>query len=87
MNISDFNMPTTHPFGMCTGYDNANEKEHMLSVILSRCVQAGAFIPVETKYSHPTMVTDGLLKEVGERTYELTRKAKGMLYAYYGKEE
>lgn len=86
MTISDFQMPNGHPFGMLDGLTNACEKEAVLTMILSRCIDAGGFIPIKTKFSHPAMVSDGLLSETPEG-YLLTKKAKGLLYAHFGKEE
>ena len=87
LEIKDFNAPETHPFGMLDGLINAAEKESVLFVILLKSIKDhGEFVPIKLNYGHPSMVSDGLLNEVGERTYELTRKAKGLLYAYYGKE-
>lgn len=84
MDIKSFVKPEEHPGGICRGYDNAYEKESVLAFILSQCVEAGGFGPVETKYAHPTMVSDGLLEEVSERRYKLTKKSIGLLYGVYG---
>lgn len=86
MNIKDFNAPTAHPFDLLPGYKNAYEKESVLQYILSRCIEAGEFIAVETIHDHHTMVTDGLLEEIGDREYKLTTKAIGLLYSQYGRQ-
>lgn len=88
MTINDFEMPKTHPFGMCSAYTNANRKEAMLVYMLAQCIEAGTlncFVP--TIYAHEDMVRDGLLESDGTKTYKLTKKAIWLLYAYYGKEE
>ena len=87
MNITDFEEPKAHPFDLLHGYNNAYEKEGMLAFLLSKCIQAGKFKAVETIHSHPTMVDDGLLEQVGERKYKLTKKAIGLLYSRYAKAE
>ena len=85
MQISDFIEPKSHPFGMLSGYSHASEKESVLAFILSECVKAGDFVAVQTVHDHPTMVTDGLLEEAGERQYKLTKKAIGLLYSQYAR--
>ena len=85
MNTTNFNKPEKHPCGMLSGYRNASEKEGLLCFILSECTDAGEFKEVKTKYSHKSMVQDGLLEEVREKTYKLTKKSKGLLYSVYGK--
>jgi len=83
--ISDFNTPKDHPWGMLQGHDKAAEKESVLAAILLACVEAGGFIPVGTRYKHPSMVSDGLLDETPEG-YTLTKKSIGLLYSVYGKQ-
>jgi hypothetical protein len=87
MDIKLFDTPSKHPYGMLEGYKNASEKESVLAVILTKCIEAGVFVAVETVHSHPSMVEDGLLKEVGECKYTLTTKAMGLLFSVYGREE
>lgn len=84
LNVNSFNSPKEHPFGMLRGYDYAREKEEMLVWILRQCVDAGDWIAVCTAHRHPTMVTDGLLNQYGDR-YSLTEKSKGLLYVHYHK--
>ena len=87
MDINSFNEPIEHPWQMLEGYKHATEKETLMSLILSECIEAGDLDKViMTEYSHPTMVDDGLLERVGEKRYKLTRKGKGLLYTVYGKE-
>ena len=83
LNITQFNKPTEHPFEMLDGYTNAYQKELTLTHILTKCIEVGDFIPIETKGGHSDLVYDGLLKT----KYELTEKAKTLLYGFYGKEE
>jgi hypothetical protein len=55
-------------------------------MILKKCMEEGDLAtPIQTKYSHPTMVSDGLLEEAWGNTYRLTTKAIGLLYVHYGK--
>jgi len=84
MNVTDFKTPDSHPWGMLEAFKNASQKESVLSFILTKCIEAGEWIPVPTKYEHPTMVSDGLLEQVEEKTYSLTVKSKGLLYSFYG---
>ena len=83
MNISDFRVPTEHPYNMLEGYQAAFEKEGVLAWILRACIESDCFQAVETKHSHPTMVEDGLLEKVAPKKYLLTEKAKGLLYSVY----
>jgi hypothetical protein len=86
MQVSDFNSPTFHPFGMLGGIVNhASEKESVLAFMLVKCIQNGNFDAVETTHEHPSMVEDGLLEKVGDRLYKLTKKSIGLLYTQYGK--
>ena len=72
LTIADFNEPTEHPYQMLEAYQNASQKESVLAYILSECIKEGDIAaPVQTVYSHPTMVSDGLLGQSGERTYYL----------------
>jgi len=86
LNITQFNKPTKHPFEMLDGYKNAYEKELTLTHILAKCIEAGDFIPIKTKGRHSDLVYDGLLSE-HKTKYELTEKAKTLLYGFYGKGE
>jgi len=85
INVADFNKPDKHPYGMLGAFDNASEKENVLAFILTQCIEAGKWIPFKMKYRHDSMVTDGLLEKIEDKTYELTTKAKGLLYSFYGK--
>lgn len=85
MQISDFIEPKVHPYGMLQGYSHASEKETILMLLLRYCVAEGDLTAArELAHSHPTMVTDGLLEEVGEKCYKLTKKSLGLLYSVYG---
>lgn len=77
LDVNSFDSPEKHPFGMLRGYDHAMEKEQTLVWILQQCIDAGDWMAVRTMHRHPTMVTDGLLHQYGER-YSLTEKAKGL---------
>lgn len=83
--ISDFHRPADRPWGMLQGYERAAEKESVLATILLACIEAGDFVPVGTRYKHPSMVSDGLLEETTEG-YKLTKKSIGLLYSIYGKD-
>ncbi len=86
MKITDFEKPTKHPYSMLEKYQNAHEKEEILAYMLNRSIEQGSFEPIKLKYEHPTMVSDGLLEEKGEKVYKLTKKSIGLLYSIYGKE-
>lgn len=86
MKTTDFNRPAGHPYGMLSGIIHAYETESLLAWMLTQCINAGDFIPVQTVASWPTAVHAGLLNEEGERLYTLTAKAKGLLYSVYGKD-
>ncbi len=88
MRVELFNTPDRHPYGMLEGYKNAAEKESVLALILKKCIEVSSLTnPVITVHLHPAMVEDGLLEEAGDRQYKLTKKAIGLLWAYYGKED
>lgn len=78
MDITLFSKPDTHPYGMLSSYDKAYQKETVLAMMLSKCIKAGGFVAVKTKYAHPTMVIDGLLGEAEGDKYKLTVKAIGL---------
>ena len=87
LTIDNFNEPTEHPYELLQGYSQAGEKETVLMLLLQYCYAEGdLYAAKEFQYSHPTMVEDGLLEEVGERTYKLTKKSIGLLYSVYGKD-
>jgi hypothetical protein len=86
MNITLFNKPERHPYGMLDVYNHAHEKESKLAWHLVRCVEAGEWLPIESQeWIYDAMAEDGLLIDHGE-WYSLTAKAKGLLYGYYAKE-
>ena len=89
MNVNLFERPEKHPFEMLAGCNlpHTMEAEQVLAWILDQCVKAGEFKPIQTRHKHPVLVEAGLLKEVGSRIYSLTKKAKGLLYGYYGKDD
>lgn len=86
---SDFEAPTQHPFGMLNGMGlkNTHENEAFLASLLMICQKRGSWSSINTQHTHPALVTANLLEETGNFQYRLTRKAKGLLYAYYGKDE
>ena len=87
LTANDFGPVTQHPYGMLEGYQNASEKESTLAFILSEALKAGDLnTAVNTTHNHPDMVGYGLLIEVSEREYRLSKKAIGLLYSVYGKE-
>jgi len=94
LKTSDFNIPTSLPFGMLGGYEYVPEKGQVLAYILKKCIENGTFESgVETECEHPVMVADGLLKKIwvlgraDKNYYLLTTKALGLLYSVYGKEQ
>jgi len=84
MDITDFKKLEEHPWGVCKDFKYTYEKESVLRYMLNVCMDKGEFGPVKTKYNHPTMVSDGLLEEVGDKEYLLTKKAIGLLYTVCG---
>ena len=86
MQYTDFKQgELEHPYGLLSGYNNASEKETILALLLEHCTSVGDLNASKSfTYSHPTMVTDGLLEEVGEKCYKLTKKSLGLLYSVYG---
>lgn len=88
MNISDFSKPTSHPFGMLSGFgcSDTSQKEEFLAWFLSKNIDAGNFEPIKTKFNHSDLVSLGLIDEVGENTYKLNKKSLGLLYSHYGVE-
>ena len=89
MDINDFNPPDRDPIGMLDGkVVNASEKETILTLLLAHCIQEKNLdASFEFMYQHPSMVNDGLLIHEGGTNYRLTKKAKGLLYGYFGKGE
>ena len=87
MKIEDFIYPQDHPWRMLEGIPHAIEKEQTMRWMLERCFEANDIdTVVRTNYTHPGLVEEGLLEEVGFQLYKLTRRGKGILYSYYGKE-
>jgi hypothetical protein len=86
---SDYGTPDRPPFGMLAnyGFSDTSQAESFLVWMLVQCQEKGDWGVVQTNKIHPTLVAKGLLEEAGDRQYRLTRLAKGLLYAYYGKEE
>lgn len=84
LTVDDFVPVTKHPFGMLEGYQNASEKESTLAFILSKVLEAGDLnAVVKTNSNHPDMVGCGLLIEVREGEYRLSKKAVGLLYSVW----
>ena len=86
---SDYHKPDRHPFGMLAGQrlSHTSEAEWLLTWMLVQCQEKGSWAIISTDYTHPGLVDAGLLEEVGDRQYRLTRLSRGLLYAYYGIEE
>ena len=87
LTIKDFNEPNEHPFGMLKEYDNASEKERLLVFMICQCIKADDINAViNTKYTHPTMVSDGLLIKIDndDFKYKLSDKAKEKLHKFFG---
>lgn len=82
----DFRTPAAHPFGMLAGMglSHNHECETFLAWMLIQCQERGEWAVITTQKTHPTLVSAGLLAEMGERQYQLTQKAKGLLYSHYG---
>lgn len=68
------------------GLQHTAECESVLAWMLKQAIEKGSWEPIQTVHTHPSLVSAGLLKEEGDRLYSLTTKAKGLLYAHYGKE-
>lgn len=84
--LETFRDPEGHPAGMLDGCSRAFEKESLLTILLSECIKAGDWLPVKVDRRHSSMEEDGLLYYAGHGEYVLSRKAKGLLYAIFGKE-
>lgn len=85
--IEDYTEPQEHPYKMLEDCSQAFEKEKMLVFMITKCIEANDIDHVvETKFNHPTMVTDGLMEVCGDAYhYKLTEKSKKLLFKYYGK--
>jgi hypothetical protein len=72
---------------MMQGYKNSTEKESQLAWALCECIRKGewAEIPIEDFGWVESLAKDGFTS-IEDGTFTLTKKAKGYLYAYYGKE-
>lgn len=89
LQVSDFDIPKSHPFGMLEGMrlKHTLENERFLAWMLVQCIEAGKWIAVKTSDPHETLIECGLLAKEGDHLYSLTKKAKGLLYCHYGKDE
>lgn len=88
LTIKDFKKPSRHPFGMCRGMNQASEKESFMCWFLRQCIKAGNInAEVKTRNDEDYMSGEhlGMLEKVSTKTYKLTIKAKGLLYAHFGK--
>ncbi|MCK5606654.1 hypothetical protein KAR91_32430 [Candidatus Pacearchaeota archaeon] len=86
LTIDDFKKPTSHPFGMMVGERQASEKEGFMAFFLAQCIKAGDIdAEIKTVSNEDYMEGLGYLKKVKKQTYQLTKKSKGLLFAYYGK--
>ena len=86
LTIKDYKKPDSHPFGMLRGEQHASEKESFMAWCLSQCIKSNNLdAEFETVANEDVMVTIDMLEKVADKTYRLTRKAKGLLYAHYGK--
>lgn len=87
--IELFRKPTDHPWGMLPNMRHGFEAEQTLVYVFNRCIEAGKWINVACRQTHPGLVDAGLLSEPEETPdaylYRLTEKAKGLLYGYYGR--
>lgn len=82
MNISDFNEPKEHPYNTFGEY----KTEVFMWWFLRQCFLANDLnAAIITTYDHDDLVSKGLLNKVGDRTYILTTKSKGILHSCYGK--
>lgn len=87
LSIEDYEKPKSHPFSMLEGEENASEKESFMAWCLSQCIKAGNLdAEFKTVANEDGMVGIDMLEKLGDKTYRLTRKAKGLLFAHYGKQ-
>jgi len=84
--ISDYEKPSSHPYGMLRGERHACEREAFMAWCLSQCIAANNInAEFETADNEDGMVEIDMLRKIKDKTYQLTRKAKGLLFAHYGK--
>lgn len=87
LTIEDFKKPNAHPFSMLAGMglEHTSEAESFMAWCLSQCIQAKDFAAkFTTRHNEDWLIRYDLLKKVGKQTYQLTQKAKGLLYVHYG---
>lgn len=86
LTIEDFVKPEDHPVEMLSDIPHAHEKESFLQWFLAECIKADDIdAEIDTTCNEDYMDVDyGLLTKVGKQKYKLTRKAKALLYIYYG---
>lgn len=83
MHISDFNRPIEHPFDTF----GKIEIERFMWWFLDQCFLVNDLDAVIiTPKNEDNLVHKGLLYKAGENLYRLTKKSKGLLYSFYGKE-
>jgi hypothetical protein len=85
MKPSDFNKPTSHPYGMLAGYKDAHEQEDYLASMLYDCIEFGDWIVFPSSRIHSQLPANGLMERFGYDGWKLTKKAIGLLYTIYGK--
>ena len=86
LTIKDYEEPKSHPYGMMRGEHHASEKESFMAWFLRQCITERSInAKIKTIGNEDCMVKIDMLKKVANKTYQLTRKAKGLLFAYYGK--
>lgn len=89
LTIEDFKKPTSHPFGMLAEMhlQHTSETEGFMAWFLAQCIDAKDIdAEIKTRNCEDHMTGLQLLKKVSKKTYKLTTKAKGLLFAHYGKD-
>lgn len=92
MQPKNFNIPTSHPYGMLEGKTRSvhgvSEKENALAFALKYSIEKNleSFEFVKMSGWHDDLVDEGfLLKGEGENVYKLSERSIKLLYTFYGK--
>ena len=69
------------------GMQHTSEAESFMCWCLSQCIAAKDIdAQFKTRNNEDWLIRHDLLKKIDKQTYQLTKKAKGLLWSVFGKE-